>query len=57
MGDERSRQGETGGEPADEAARAVRTCPNCGRTLTEEHCKLRCPDPACGFFLSCADYL
>jgi hypothetical protein len=35
---------------------AVRTCPNCGRQLLEEKCKLRCPDPACGFYLSCSDY-
>ena len=33
------------------------TCPNCGRSLVERSCKLICPDPACGYFLSCADYL
>jgi|GEM_PF-1812477 len=31
-------------------------CPNCGRQLQQQACKLRCPDPACGFFLSCSDY-
>jgi hypothetical protein len=36
--------------------RALRTCPNCGRALEERGCKLRCPDPACGYFLSCAEY-
>jgi len=39
----------------DEAA-LIRTCPNCGRRLLEEKCKLRCPDPACGYYLSCSDY-
>lgn len=50
------------GEPAGRAAgapdpeRAMRTCPNCGRELAERGCKLRCPEPACGYFLSCAEY-
>ncbi len=34
----------------------IRTCPNCGRGLEERRCKLFCPDPRCGFFLSCAEY-
>lgn len=34
----------------------IRTCPNCGRALEERRCKLFCPDPRCGFFLSCAEY-
>ncbi len=39
-----------------DAARAVRTCPNCGRELSERKCKLFCPDPACGYYLSCSDF-
>jgi hypothetical protein len=42
--------------PRDEAGARVRTCPNCGRRLLEEKCKLRCPDPACGYYLSCSDF-
>ncbi len=34
----------------------IRTCPNCGRALSERKCKLFCPDPRCGFYFSCADY-
>lgn len=38
------------------AEEVMRTCPNCGRSLEERKCKLFCPDPRCGFYLSCADY-
>jgi hypothetical protein len=31
-------------------------CPNCGSTLTERKCKLLCPNPLCGYYLSCSDY-
>ncbi|MEM7052698.1 MAG: hypothetical protein AAF604_23745 [Acidobacteriota bacterium] len=34
----------------------MRTCPICGKELAERKCKLFCPDPVCGYFLSCADY-
>jgi hypothetical protein len=36
--------------------RVLRTCPVCGKELSEQKCKLRCPDPRCGYFLSCADF-
>lgn len=36
--------------------RAHRTCPICGGELAERKCKLYCPRPGCGYFLSCADY-
>jgi hypothetical protein len=34
----------------------LRTCPTCGSRLAERKCKLFCPDPRCGYYLSCADY-
>jgi hypothetical protein len=34
----------------------MRTCPVCGAALHDRKCKLFCPDPSCGFFLSCADF-
>jgi len=34
----------------------MRTCLNCGKRLEERKCKLFCPDPRCGYYLSCADY-
>ena len=37
-------------------AELMRTCPNCGKSLTERKCKLLCEDPRCGFYLSCADF-
>ncbi len=51
----------TGGDaPRQVAASAaeelLRTCPICGRRLEERRCKLFCPEPRCGYFLSCADY-
>jgi len=36
---------------------AVGTCPNCGQPLVQRSCKLVCPSPGCGYFLSCSDYL
>lgn len=41
---------------ADTAERTMRTCPNCGAGLAERKCKLYCPRPGCGFYLSCADF-
>lgn len=38
------------------AERTMRTCPVCGQELTERKCKLICPDPRCGYFLSCSDF-
>ncbi|HSM13645.1 MAG TPA: hypothetical protein VLA66_06225 [Thermoanaerobaculia bacterium] len=38
------------------AERAMRTCPVCGSDLAERKCKLYCPRPGCGYFLSCADF-
>jgi hypothetical protein len=34
----------------------MRTCPVCGTELADRKCKLYCPDPRCGYFLSCADF-
>ena len=34
----------------------MRTCPICGYELAERKCKLYCPRPGCGYFLSCADF-
>lgn len=39
-----------------DAERAIRTCPVCSKELAERKCKLYCPDPRCGYYLSCADY-
>lgn len=33
-----------------------RTCPICGKELAERKCKLYCPDPVCGYYLSCSDF-
>lgn len=42
--------------PAGSPEQVMRTCPVCGRELQERKCKLFCPDPRCGYFLSCADF-
>jgi hypothetical protein len=41
--------------PAD-PGEVMRTCPVCGKPLAERKCKLFCPDPVCGYYLSCADF-
>ncbi len=33
-----------------------RVCPNCGAVLFERKCKLLCPEPACGYYMSCSDF-
>ncbi|MEO8432711.1 MAG: hypothetical protein ABI592_14470 [Acidobacteriota bacterium] len=33
-----------------------RVCPNCGRTLLEQKCKLLCPNRQCGYYMSCSDF-
>jgi hypothetical protein len=51
------RLGAGGAAPAaHDPERTMRTCPICGKELAERRCKLYCPDPVCGYFLSCADY-
>lgn len=52
-----------GGEPGDPSAwrktsaeDIMLTCPNCSTGLAERKCKLYCPRPGCGYFLSCADF-
>ncbi|KAB2966923.1 MAG: hypothetical protein F9K18_04940 [Thermoanaerobaculia bacterium] len=41
---------------AGSSERVQRTCPVCGHELAERKCKLYCPRPGCGYFLSCADF-
>lgn len=36
--------------------RVMRTCPICSSELAERKCKLYCPDPRCGYYLSCSDF-
>lgn len=40
----------------EESPRPERVCPNCGALLIERKCKLLCPDPACGYYMSCSDF-
>lgn len=42
--------------PAREERHPERVCPTCGATLLERKCKLLCPDPACGYYMSCSDF-
>lgn len=39
-----------------DAGEVMRTCPVCGKALAERKCKLFCPDPVCGYYLSCSDF-
>ncbi len=34
----------------------MRTCPNCGSALQDRKCKIFCPNPQCGYYMSCGDY-
>jgi hypothetical protein len=36
--------------------RPERVCPNCGRALLEQKCKLLCPNRQCGYYMSCSDF-
>lgn len=50
-----NRSAEHGSEGTD-PERVMRTCPICGKELAERKCKLTCPDPRCGYYLSCSDF-
>jgi hypothetical protein len=41
---------------AGEPRHPERVCPTCGSVLLERKCKLICPEPACGYYMSCADF-
>jgi hypothetical protein len=45
-----------GDRSAHDPGRLMRTCPICGKPLAERKCKLFCPDPVCGYYLSCSDF-
>lgn len=34
----------------------MRICPNCSAQLDDRKCKLICPTPGCGYYLSCSDF-
>jgi len=45
------------GRPAPrQESRPERACTTCGATLAKRKCKLLCPEPACGYYMSCSDY-
>jgi hypothetical protein len=45
---------ETQGSRKPSAELAADYCPNCSTKLKQGRCKMSCP--ACGFYLSCADF-
>lgn len=51
-----ARPGDAARTPQRAAEALMRTCPNCSTGLEERKCKLYCPRPGCGYFLSCADF-
>ena len=51
-----ARPGDAARPPQRAAEALMRTCPNCSTGLEERKCKLFCPRPGCGYFLSCADF-
>jgi len=54
--EESERQGAASRMPAREDSRPERVCPTCGAELLERKCRLLCPDPACGYYMSCSDF-
>ncbi len=51
----RENRSERGGKRPPEK-RPEPVCPNCGAALLERKCKPLCPDPACGYYMSCSDF-
>ena len=41
-------------QPPDPVDALARTCPNCGATMVEAKCELRCE--RCGYFQSCSEF-
>ena len=52
----KSYSGDLSRRTREEPPRPERVCPNCGASLIERKCKLLCPDPACGYYMSCSDF-
>ncbi|HSP95021.1 MAG TPA: hypothetical protein VLU06_10750 [Thermoanaerobaculia bacterium] len=45
-----------GFQPLRQKSHPERICPTCGAMLLERKCELLCPDPACGYYMSCSDF-
>jgi hypothetical protein len=48
--------GDSNAQDGNSEQRPERVCPNCGAVLYERKCKLLCPEPACGYYMSCSDF-
>lgn len=54
--EEREQQRTLSRTPARDDRGPERVCPTCGAELLERKCKLLCPEPACGYYMSCSDF-
>jgi hypothetical protein len=54
--EERDRRSLPSRAPARDNTRPERVCPTCGSELLERKCKLFCPEPGCGYYMSCSDF-
>lgn len=56
MSEPERRTADRGPQTKNAPSEPSRICPNCSAPLSEQKCKLLCPNRECGYYMSCSDF-